>query len=192
MSAIDRCCCVPLDRPSVVGRARAGLARVRSTGAVRKGNSTLTKSAAIGVGRAQVPLRLRDALRGGQNVEALVALGAEKIPRALQMADQAVRLVLRGDGDAADAGIQRVGQGEIDKCAICRRKERPAWRASPSVPSDACHERRTRQTPSGIVRVNSILPARASGRPGAPLFLLTNHRRARPDSTPKMAYTYLP
>ena len=44
----------------------------------------------------------------------------------------------------------------------------------------------------GIVRVNFILPARAPGRAGAALFLLTNHGRARPDSTPKMAYTYLP
>ena len=44
----------------------------------------------------------------------------------------------------------------------------------------------------GIVRVNSILPARALGRAGALLFLFTNHRRTRPDSTLKMAYTYLP
>jgi hypothetical protein len=44
----------------------------------------------------------------------------------------------------------------------------------------------------GIVRVNSILPACASGRGRAPLFLLRNHRRARSDSAPKMAYTYLP
>jgi len=44
----------------------------------------------------------------------------------------------------------------------------------------------------GIVRVNSILPARAPGWAGAPLFLLTNHQRPRPDSTPKIAYTYLP
>jgi hypothetical protein len=44
----------------------------------------------------------------------------------------------------------------------------------------------------GIVRVNSILPARAPGRAGAPLFLLTNHQCARSDSTPKIAYTYLP
>jgi len=29
------------------------------------------------------------------------------------------------------------------------------------------------------------------GRGMAPLFLLMNRRRARPDSTPKMAYTYL-
>ena len=44
----------------------------------------------------------------------------------------------------------------------------------------------------GIVRVNSILPACASERSGAPLFLLINRRRARSGSTPKMAYTYLP
>ncbi len=44
----------------------------------------------------------------------------------------------------------------------------------------------------GIVRVNSILPARTPGRVGAPLFLLTNCRRAWPDYTPKIAYTYLP
>jgi len=44
----------------------------------------------------------------------------------------------------------------------------------------------------GIVRVNSILPARALGRAGAPLCLLTNHQCARSDSTPKIAYTYLP
>jgi len=46
--------------------------------------------------------------------------------------------------------------------------------------------------PKGIVRVNSILPVRTPGRAAAPLFLLTNCRRARPDSTPKIAYTYLP
>ena len=44
----------------------------------------------------------------------------------------------------------------------------------------------------GIVRVNSILPARALGRAGAPLCLLTSHQCARSDSTPKIAYTYLP
>ena len=44
----------------------------------------------------------------------------------------------------------------------------------------------------GIVRVNSILPARLPGQAGAPLFLLTSYRRARPDSTLKTAYTYLP
>src|ERR1700722_6945858 len=44
----------------------------------------------------------------------------------------------------------------------------------------------------GIVRVNSILPPNAQGWARAVLFLLTNCRRAPPDSTPKIAYTYLP
>ncbi len=45
---------------------------------------------------------------------------------------------------------------------------------------------------AGIVRVNSILSARPPGRAGAPLLFLTNYRRARPGSTPKIAYTHLP
>ena len=44
----------------------------------------------------------------------------------------------------------------------------------------------------GIVRVNSILPPSAQGWARAVLFLLTNCRRAWPDLTPKIAYTYLP
>jgi hypothetical protein len=36
---------------------------------------------------------------------------------------------------------------------------------------------------NGVVRVNSILPAGALGPGIAPLFLLMNRRRARPDST---------
>ena len=67
-----------------------------------------------GVGRAGVPHGLRHALARRQDVEALVALGAEEVPAALQMADQAVRLVLRCDPDPADAGVERVGQCEVD------------------------------------------------------------------------------
>ena len=64
-------------------------------------------------------------------------------------------------------------------------KSRPgAWSSGSGA------SRRSRS--DGVVRVNSILPACASGRGRAPLFLLMNSRRARPDSTPKMAYTYLP
>src|SRR5271157_4119686 len=76
--------------------------------------------------------------------------------------------------------------------------------ASTSFPQQVDHQRQltavsriSRAKPSftslaltDIVRVNSILPARPPGRAGAPLFLLTNYRRARPDSTPKVAYTY--
>jgi hypothetical protein len=59
-----------------------------------------------------------------------------------------------------------------------------------SLPLD--HHGRPETFRPGIVRVNSILPVRTLGRAEAPLFLLTNCRRARPDSTPKIAYTYLP
>ena len=57
------------------------------------------------VGGALVPLGLGDALARRQDVEALVALRPEEVPAALQVADQAVRLVLGGDADPADAGV---------------------------------------------------------------------------------------
>jgi len=71
-----------------------------------------------GVRRSRIPLVFRDALRGGQDVEALVALRPEEVPAALHVADQAVRLVLRGHPDAADAGVQRVGQREVDDAGL--------------------------------------------------------------------------
>ena len=50
-----------------------------------------------GVGGAAYHCVLGDALARRQDVEALVALGAQEVPAALQVADQAVRLVLGGD-----------------------------------------------------------------------------------------------
>ena len=66
------------------------------------------------VRRAEVPELLGNALARRQDVEAFVTFRAEEVPAVLQMPDQAVRLVLGRHGDAADAGIQRVGQREID------------------------------------------------------------------------------
>ena len=77
-----------------------------------------------GVGRAGVPGAVRHALAGGQDVEALVAFQPEKIPAALQMADQAMRLVLGRDADAPDAGIERVGQREIDDARLASEMDR--------------------------------------------------------------------
>ena len=77
-----------------------------------------------GIGCAEVPLGFRDALGGRQDVEALVALGPEEVPAALQMADQAVRLVLGRDTDAADAGIQRIGQREVDDARLAAEIDR--------------------------------------------------------------------
>ena len=70
------------------------------------------------VRRALVPLRLRDALARRQDVEALVSLRPQEVPAALQVADQRMRLVLGGDANAADAGVQRVGQREVDDARL--------------------------------------------------------------------------
>ena len=76
------------------------------------------------VGGALVPLGLGDALARRKDVEALVALGAEEVPAALQVADQAVRLVLGGDADAADAGVERVRQREVDDPGLAAEVDR--------------------------------------------------------------------
>ena len=76
------------------------------------------------VGRPGIPGAVRHPLARGQDVEALVALEPEEIPAALQMADQAVRLVLGRDADAADAGIERVGQREIDDPGLAAEVDR--------------------------------------------------------------------
>ena len=76
------------------------------------------------IGRALVPHGLRDALAGRQDIEAFVPLGAEVVPAALQMADEAVRLVLRRHADAPDAGVERVRQGEIDDPRVAAEIDR--------------------------------------------------------------------
>jgi hypothetical protein len=49
---------------------------------------------------------------------------AEEVPAALQMPDEAVRLVLGGDTDAADAGIERIGEGKIDDAGLAAEMHR--------------------------------------------------------------------
>ena len=71
-----------------------------------------------GIGRAFVPLRFRDTLRSRQDVEALVAFRPQEAPAALHVADQRMGLVLGCDADAANAGIQRVGKGEVDDAGL--------------------------------------------------------------------------
>ncbi len=77
-----------------------------------------------GVGRAGIPLIFGDALAGGQDVEALVALLPEEVPAALKVPDQAVRLVLGGDADATDARIECVREGEIDDARLAAEVDR--------------------------------------------------------------------
>jgi hypothetical protein len=124
-------------------------------------------------------------------------------------------VVAREAADEGVAGAGRIDRMNLDGCdtpeALRRRQKRTAGAQRHDHRLDAPGDEAPRRGGDlvlrldrhagqdrelglvrGIVRVNSILPARAQGRAGAPLFLLTNHRRARPDSTPKMAYSYLP
>ena len=74
-----------------------------------------------GIGGAVVPLRLAHALTGRQNIEAFVALGAQKVPAALQVANQAMRFVLRGNADATNAGVEGVGEREVDNARLATK-----------------------------------------------------------------------
>src|SRR5487761_2219975 len=62
---------------------------------------------------ALIPFFL-NALLGGQEFDELVEFAPQQPPAALDMLDQAVRLVLGDDSDAADAGIDAVGKRKID------------------------------------------------------------------------------
>ena len=77
-----------------------------------------------GIGSPEIPLVLGDHLGCRQDVEALVALGAEEAPAVLQVADQAVRLVLRGDRDPADAGVDRIREREVDDPGLAAEEDR--------------------------------------------------------------------
>ena len=76
-----------------------------------------------GIGGAEIPVSFIDPLGGGQHVEHLVAFGPKEDPATLQMSDQAVGLVLGRHADAANAGIDRVGQREIDDPALAAEED---------------------------------------------------------------------
>jgi len=71
-----------------------------------------------GVGGAAVPVLLVDALLGREEVDELAHLAAQEAPAALQVAQQAVRLVLGEHGDLAKAGVDGVRQGEVDDAQL--------------------------------------------------------------------------
>ena len=64
-----------------------------------------------------------------------------KFQPRVQVADQAVRLVLRRDADAADARVQRIGQREVDDARLATEDTRRAWRGGRSAPSAGCRAR---------------------------------------------------
>jgi hypothetical protein len=66
------------------------------------------------VGSAFIPLCLGHSLARGQDIEALIALGPEKVPAVLQVSDQGMGLVLSCDTDSANARVDRIREGKID------------------------------------------------------------------------------
>src|SRR5260370_18965845 len=95
-----------------------------------------------GVGRAKIPVRLRDALARRQDIETLIPLGAKEVPAHLQMSDQAVGLVLGRNRDAADSRVHRIGQSKIDDARfaaeIDRRLGAPVGRLQKPASAPAC------------------------------------------------------
>ena len=95
---------------------------------------------------------------------------------------EALRDWLWAAGVTADS-VTKFGCGEIGRSG-----------SSTSAPVSALSSRvkATLIVSTGIVKLNSILPVWVPGRGRATLFLLMNRSRARRDSKPKIAYTYLP
>src|SRR5690606_29804618 len=77
-----------------------------------------------GIGGAAVAGGLVGALVRRQPVAELAQLGLEEGPAALQVAQQAVRLVLRQDADLAQARVHAVGQREIDDAELAAEIDR--------------------------------------------------------------------
>src|SRR6185369_4239864 len=70
------------------------------------------------IGRAAVPELLVHALLRRQQVDEFIELVAQERPAALQVAQQAVRLVLGQHADASDTGVQAVGKREVDDAEL--------------------------------------------------------------------------
>ena len=70
------------------------------------------------IGGAEIPLAFIHALRGGQDIQIFVPLGPKEVPAALHVADQAVGLVLRRNRHLPHAGIERIGQREINDAGL--------------------------------------------------------------------------
>ena len=66
-----------------------------------------------GVGGAEVPV-LADALLGRQDLDELAQLGVHDAPAHADVAVQALGLVLGGDEDLPEAGVDAVGEREVD------------------------------------------------------------------------------
>ena len=71
-----------------------------------------------GIRGAEIGVAPGDALARRQHVQSLIAFRSQEAPATLQVADQAVRLILRRYGDATDAGVYGVRQRKIDNARL--------------------------------------------------------------------------
>ena len=108
------------------------------------------------IGGALVPVLFVELLRSGQDVQRFIALCAEETPAPLQVTDQGMCLVLCGNTDAPDPGIDRIGQGEIDNAAFATKINGGLGPGVPSVPSIGCRVRPQEQTPWFAETVSGI------------------------------------
>ena len=97
-----------------------------------------------GVGGAAVPVGAFHALLRRPQIDELAEFAAQETPAALQVAQQRMRLVLRDDRDAADAGVQTIGQREVDDPVLAAKVHRRfdalvGERPEPRAPS-ACKD----------------------------------------------------
>ena len=76
-----------------------------------------------GIGRALVPGGI-DLLLGRQDLHVLTELATEMSPRALQVDQQIVSLVLGHDADTANPGVNTIGQREIDDPVLATERRR--------------------------------------------------------------------
>jgi hypothetical protein len=98
-----------------------------------------------GVGGAAVPAFLVHPLLRRQQVDELVHLALEEGPAALQVAQQAVALVLGDHADAADARVHAVGQRKVHDAELAAKVDRRFGSAvgqvlQPAAPAAGQHQ----------------------------------------------------
>ena len=125
------------------------------------------------VGGALVPVR-GDTLLRRQQLDEFAHAAVEETPAVLHMPDQALRLVLREHGDAADAGVERVGQREVDDAHLHHR---------PAAGQGHAHETRHHAAQEPVPRTLGdatfrLDPAHPASRDVSPLEVLPGERLA--------------
>ena len=145
------------------------------------------------VGGAAIPGRLVEPLLRRQQIEELVHLRAQKRPAHLQMPQQAVRLVLGQDGDAADVRVDAVRQDEIDDAELAAEEHRrlgaPVGQLLEPAAASAGEDQRDRPAREAFLNAGRrkhaflllSLPVaipRAKYRPGPSMLTLRRRHRA--------------